>query len=348
MKIVIGNRIIGEGQPVFIIAEAGVNHNGKLSLAKKMVDAAKLAGVDAVKFQTFKTENIAIHSCAKAEYQKRYGDDETQFRMLKRLELSEPDFRELFNYCKKKKVLFLSTPFDHDSAGFLHRLGVPAFKISSGDLTNLPLLKEVACYKKPMIISTGMSDMVEIKEAVKCVVSAENSKIVLLHCTSSYPAGFDDVNLKAMKTMARTFKLPVGLSDHTEGIIIPIAACAMGACVIEKHFTLNKDMQGPDHKASLSPAELIDMVRSVKNVERAMGTGEKAPARNEEAARKVIRKSVVSLARIAKGEKIEGCMIAVKRPATGIKPKYFDRIIGKKAKKDIAKDEVLTWEKVKI
>jgi len=342
-NIRISGRTIGPGYPVFIIAEAGVNHNGSLSLAKKMVDAAKSAGADAVKFQTYKTENLVTAECPKAAYQKKSGGCEPQFDMLKRLELSRSQFEDLFYYCKKKNIIFLSTPFDQESAEFLYRLGVPAFKISSGDVSNIPFLRKVAGYKRPVILSTGMSTMAEIKDALRCMTAAGNHAIALLHCTSNYPAKFVDVNLSAMGRLNDTFKVPTGYSDHTLGIEISVAAVAAGAVIIEKHFTLNKKLPGPDQSASIEPMELRNMVRSIRNVEKAVGDGIKRPRNSELEIAKVVRKSLVAAEDIPQGSRISSPMVSVKRPGTGIAPKYFDDIVNRTTKVTIKKDSVLNW-----
>ncbi len=345
-QIKIGDRLIGCNSPVFIIAEAGVNHNGNLRLAKKMVDNAKDIGVDAIKFQTFKTDELATHDAPKEKYQKKTTFGKFQHEMLKRLELSGGEFKELFNYCQKKKIMFLSTPFDFQSAEFLYELGVPAFKISSGDLTNIPLLLKIAKYGKPIILSTGMATLSEVKDAVKAIYSAGNKKLVLLHCTSNYPTEYKNVNLRAMETLLKTFNLPVGYSDHTEGIEVPIAAVALGGCVIEKHFTLDKNLPGPDHKASLEPEEFKKMVKSIRNTERAMGSGKKKPMCSEAEMKRVSRKSIVAACDIPKGMRITYEMLAIKRPGTGIEPKYIGKIISREFKRYIKKNQILTWKEV--
>ena len=347
MKTVrIGNRIIGEGSPCFIIAEAGVNHNGEVDLAKSLIDIAKNADADAVKFQTFKTEEIMVKETPKAEYQKETTGEGTQYEMIKKLELSEKDFKELAGYAKQKGIIFLSTPFDEESADLLEKLNVPAFKIGSGDLTNMPLLEYIAKKDKPMIISTGMSTLDEVRDAVNAVKNAGNNQIILLHCTSNYPAKIEDCNLRAMQTLEKEFDVPVGYSDHTLGIVVPIAAVAMGACIIEKHFTLDKNLPGPDHKASLEPNELKEMVKQIRIAEKALGTGKKKPANSEIEIQKVARKSIVAKVNIAKGSIITKEMLTVKRPGTGLVPKYYYKIVGKKAKKNIKENELINWDMV--
>jgi len=345
--IQIGNRKIGTGRPVFIIAEAGVNHNGNLKLAKKMVDSAKSSGADAIKFQTFKAEKMATPDAPKARYQESAVSSESQFEMLKSLELSEFDFVKLFNYCKKKKIIFLSTPFDADSAEFLYKLSVPIFKISSGELTNTLLLLQIAKYGKPIILSTGMATMQEVKDAVRMIYSTGNKKLILLHCTSNYPARFVDLNLKAIKTLRKAFNIPVGYSDHTEGMHAAIYAIAMGACVIEKHFTLNRNFHGPDHKFSLEPKKLFEMIKNIRDIEKVIGNGIKIPAKSEDEIKKAARKSIVADTDIRKGVRLTEDMVAFKRPGTGIEPKYLNRIIGRRLKFNIEKDRVFTWDLIR-
>ncbi|MCW7999959.1 N-acetylneuraminate synthase, partial [Clostridium sp. cpc1] len=257
----------------FIIAEAGVNHNGNIDIAKKLVDAAVEAGVDAIKFQSFKAGNLVTKSAKKAEYQKETTGNGNQFEMLKKLELSYKEHIILKKYCEEKGIMFISTPFDFESADLLEKLNIPLYKISSGDLTNIPLLKYIAKFNKPMIVSTGMANLGEVEIAVNAIKEGGNDKITLLHCTSNYPTACEDVNLNAILTLKNAFKLPVGYSDHTIGIEIPIGAVAMGTKVIEKHFTLDKNMEGPDHRASLEPNELKEMVKNIRNIEKAFGNG---------------------------------------------------------------------------
>lgn len=342
MKIKIGNKLIGEKEACFIIAEAGVNHNGLLKLAKRLVDRAKEAGADAVKFQTFKAENVATEKTAMASYQKKnIGKKETQLEMLKKVELDYKDFIALKKYCDKRKIIFLSTPHSEDAVDFLEPL-VPAYKIGSGDLTNLPFLERIAKKRKPIILSTGMATLNEVKEAVKTIKEAGNNKIILLHCTSNYPCPFEEVNLRAMQTLQKSFRdLLVGYSDHTLGITVPIMAVAMGARVLEKHFTLDKNLPGPDHKASLEPRDLKEMVRATRNAEKALGTGIKKPTSSEEKIKKIVRKSIVAKADIPKGAKITKDMLIIKRPGTGVEPRYLIKIVGKIAKQNIKKDSLI-------
>ncbi len=346
MKLVkINNRIIGgDHQSVFVIAEAGVNHNGDIELAKKLVDIAVEAGADAVKFQTFKAKNIATRYASKARYQfKTTNSNESQYEMLKKLELGEGEFKELYRYARKKGIIFLSTPFDFESADFLEELGVPAFKISSTDLTNLPFLEYIAEKGRPIILSTGMGTLCEIEEAVNTIKNVGNEDIVLLHCITNYPTEFESLNLRAIQTLKATFKLPVGFSDHSRGIYAPIAAVALGAVVIEKHFTLNKNLSGPDHRASLDPEELREMITAIRLIEKALGDGIKRPTPEEEEIKKVVRRSIVAKVNIPKGAVITNEMLTFKRPGTGLPPKYYKEILGKKARRYIKADELIYW-----
>lgn len=342
--IKIADRRVGNGEPCFIIAEAGVNHNGDINLAKKLIDVAKETGVDAVKFQTFKAEREISKSAAKAAYQKETtGTEESQFEMVKKLELTEEDFAELFTYAGGKGITFLSSPFDEGSVDLLDKLGVSAFKVASGEITNFPLLKHIASKRKPIILSTGMSTIDEVKEALEVIRKQGVEDIVLLHCVSSYPARVEATNLRAIETLRQTLALPVGLSDHTIGITIPVAAVALGACIIEKHFTLDKNLPGPDHRASLEPEELRQMVEAIRNVEKAMGDGVKRPTKEEEEIKKVARRSIVARVDIPEGTIITGDMLTIKRPGTGIEPKYIQKVVGVKVKADIKEDSMITW-----
>ena len=346
-KVSIANRLVGEGEPCFIIAEAGVNHNGDVNLAKKLIEVAKESGADAVKFQAFKAEELVIKGAEKAEYQKRTtGKEESQFEMIKRLELSEEVHFELKDYADSQGIVFLSTPYDEGSVDFLVKLGVSALKISSADITNHPLLSHIAAKNLPLILSTGMSSLGEVEEAVEVIVNGGNQQIILLHCVSCYPAKIEDVNLRAIKTLRQTFRLPVGLSDHTLGITIPIAAVALGACAIEKHFTLDKNLPGPDHRASLEPEELKGMVKAIKDVEKALGNGIKRLTVAEEENKKAARRSLVTRVDIPAGAVITEEMLDVKRPGNGIEPKYINLIIGRRAKETIGSGEVITFSKV--
>ena len=346
MKIALNGRLIGDREPCFIIAEAGVNHNGDMVLAKELIDQAKEAGADAIKFQTFNTEDLVTHGTEKAHYQISTTGNGTQYEMLKELELSEHDFGELVGYAKERGITFLSTPFDEPSVDLLERLDIPAFKIGSGDLTNLPFLRYVAAKQRPMIVSTGMATMDEVMDAMNAIRTSGNDRIALLHCTSNYPAKIEDCNLRAMDTLRDEFKVAVGYSDHTLGITIPIAAVAMGASIIEKHFTLDNSMPGPDHKASLEPEGLREMIRQIRSVENAFGTGRKEPVQDESENKRIARRSIVARTDIPKGTVISGQMLAVKRPGTGLAPKHMDEIIGHSAIVDIRKDQVITRDMV--
>ena len=347
MKVKIGNKLIGEEEPCFIIAEAGVNHNGSVEQAKKLIDAAKDAGADAVKFQTFNAEKVVIEKAEKAEYQKETTGGGTQYGMLKNLELSEEDFNELADYAKKAGILFLSSPFDKKSVDLLDGINVPAFKIASGEITNFPLLRYIAKKGKPIILSTGMSTLGEVEEALNVIRSEGAEDVILLHCVSDYPASIEDVNLRAMETLKQAFRIPVGFSDHTLGITMPIAAVAMGACVIEKHFTLDRTLPGPDHSFAIEPDELREMERGIREVEKARGGGikEKSELESEEMYIKA-RRSIHAKVNIPKGTKITRDMLIIKRPGYGIKPKFIDIVVGRDVKKDIKEDEWITWEMV--
>ncbi len=340
-KIKISNKLVGADEPVFVIAEAGVNHNGKLSLALNLVEAAKKAGADAVKFQTFKTEDLVTKNVQIAEYQKaNIGKDDSQFNVLKKLELTENEFKQLKEYCDQQQIIFLSTPHTMEAVDLLEPL-VPAFKIPSGEITNLPFLEKAAQKQKPIILSTGMANLKEVGEAVEIIKKAGNKQIILLHCTTDYPCALDKVNLRAMQTMADKFNLPVGYSDHTLSLTVPSSAVALGAVVIEKHFTLDKTMPGLDHKASLEPEEFKKMVKSIRQTEVVLGSPNKQPTASEQKIKKLVRKSIVAKTDIKKGAKITKEMLAIKRPGTGLAPKEMDKALGKKATKDIKQDELI-------
>lgn len=330
---------------IFIIAEAGVNHNGSLELAKQLIDVAAAAGADAVKFQTFVAEEVVSINAPKAEYQKETtGAAESQFDMIKKLELSNEDHQELMDYAEIKDIIFLSTPFDEKSVDLLVELGVPLIKVSSGEITNHPFLKYIAKKGLPIILSTGMSTLEEVAEAVSVIRETGCENLTLLHCTSNYPARVEDSNLRAMKTMADAFNIPVGYSDHTLGIVVPIAAAALGANVIEKHFTIDKNLPGPDHKASLEPCELKYMVRDIRIIEKALGSSVKAPVESELEVRGVARRSIVAKIDIPKNTLITEDMLTFKRPGIGIAPKYADLLIGKITKQYIYQDDIIKFE----
>lgn len=326
----------------YIIAEAGVNHNGSLKLAKLMIDKAKEAGVDCIKFQSFVSKNVVSKNAFKAEYQKEQTNiNESQLNMLRKLELSFDDFKELKKYCSLKGIEFLSTAFDFDSIDFLNSLEIRTWKIPSGEITNLPYLIKIARTNKPVILSTGMSTIDEIREAINVLKSNGCGNITLLHCTTEYPAPYEDVNLKAMLTLKKKFECEVGYSDHTKGIEVSIAAVAMGATVIEKHFTLDRNMEGPDHKASLEPDELKAMVNAIHNVEISIGSDDKKPAESEKKNIDIARKSIVAKHNIKKGQILTEENVTVKRPGNGISPMRWFEIIGKTAVRDFEEDELI-------
>ncbi len=327
---------------VFIIAEVGVNHNGDIDLALRLVNEAKRCGADAVKFQTFKAERLASKFAPKADYQKGRSEGEDQVEMLRALELSFEDFSAIKRYCDDQGVEFLSTPFDEESAEFLYRIGMGRFKIASGEITNYPLLRRIASFSRPVILSTGMADLEEVRAAIDVLLGGvKRIDLILLHCTSEYPCPYEDVNLRAMLTLRREFDLPVGYSDHTPGIEVPVAAVGLGAVVIEKHFTLDRALPGPDHRASLEPDEFLRMVRAIRNVERALGDGEKRPTSEEEKVRRVARKSIVAKRRIRKGEMFSEENLTAKRPGWGISPMRWNEVLGQRAKRDFEPDEMI-------
>jgi len=329
---------------VFIIAEAGVNHNGSIELAKKLIDVASDSGADAVKFQTFKAEKLVSKNAQKADYQKQTTDKtESQFDMIKKLELDLNSHKELIAYCKTKNIMFLSTPFDHDSIELLKTLGLEIFKIPSGEITNLPYLRHIGKLNKKVILSTGMADIGEIEDALDVLIEAGTTKenITVLHANTMYPTPMEDVNLKAMVTIGNTFDIAFGYSDHTLGIEVDIAAVAMGASCIEKHFTLDKTMDGPDHKASLEPDELKEMVKAIRNIELALGSSIKKPSKSEMPNMQIARKSIVAKMDIKKGEILTEENITIKRPGNGISPMRWDEIVGTVATRDYIEDELI-------
>ena len=343
--IEIAGHRIGPGYPVFVIAEAGVNHNGDLDLALRLVEAAAAAQADAVKFQTFVAEQLVTSDAPKADYQKQdTSKQESQLEMLKALELSHEEFKRIKAHCEANGIIFMSTPFDMSSLNFLEELDVPAFKISSGDLTNLPLLAEAGKKQRPIVLSTGMSNLSEVREAVAAVRDAGNEQIALLHCVSNYPADPAEVNLRAMRTMHREFRLPVGYSDHTMGLEVALAAVALGARIIEKHFTLDRSLKGPDHRASLVPEELNDLIKSIRNIEIALGDGEKKPSASEKAIAAVARRSLVAARDIAAGTILTAAMVEIKRPGTGLSPKMLDSLVGRRIRFDVHAGELFTLE----
>ena len=329
---------------VFIIAEAGVNHNGSLDLAKKLVDVACSAGADAVKFQTFKATNLVTKHSQKANYQKETTSNrETQFEMLQKLELDKKKHQELISYCKNKKIIFLSSPFDHESLDLLDDLGLEIYKIPSGEITNRPYLEHIGKLNKKIILSTGMSNMDEVKNALDILINSGTKKnnITILHANTEYPTPIKDVNLRAMVSIGKELDIKIGYSDHTLGIEVGIAAVAMGASCIEKHFTLDKNLKGPDHKASLEPDQLKEMVRAIRNIEIALGDGVKKPSQSEIPNIEIIRKSIVAKTVIKKGDVLNESNLAIKRPGGGLSPMQWDKIINTKAKKDYQEDELI-------
>ena len=329
---------------VFIIAAAGVNYNGSIELAYKLIDVASVSGVNAVKFQTFKAENLVSKNAQKAEYQKQTTNpSESQFNMLKKLELDTNAHKRLIDYCKKKDIIFLSTPFDHESIDLLDKLKLQIFKIPSGEITNLTYLRHIGSLNKKVILSTGMSDLKEIGDAIKILTNAGTLKenITVLHANTMYPTPMEDVNLRAMQTIQNKFDVAVGYSDHTLGIEVDIAAVAMGATIIEKHFTIDKTMDGPDHKSSINPEELKAMVSSIRNIEKALGSSIKKPSKSEKPNIIMARKSIVASKSIKKGELFTENNLTTKRPGTGLSPMEWDSVIGKVAKRDYQIDDLL-------
>jgi len=329
----IKKRKIGEGKRTFMVAEAGLNHNGKLKQAKELVKNAKKAGADAIKFQTFKAEKLTSRK-------NRY------FKLFQSLELRKTEWIKIKKIADRVGIIFFSTPLDEQSADFLDELGTPAFKIASGDLTHLPLLKHVGKKKKPIILSTGIGTISEIDEALNTIYSTGNENVALLHCVSNYPAKVEDMNLRAIQTLRETFRVPVGLSDHTPEIIAPITAVSLGAAIIEKHFTLDKNLPGPDHRASLEPDEFKTMVKTIRSIEKALGGGEKVPRKSELKLKIGARRSLVSKREIPKGARITKDMVKVARPGNGIEPKFIDVVMGRKARKKIGAEEVIKWNMV--
>jgi N,N'-diacetyllegionaminate synthase len=333
---------------VLIIAEAGVNHNGDIIQAKKLIDAAADAGVDYVKFQTFKASKLVTRSAGRADYQNsNTGNSDSQYEMLEKLELSEDAHLELISYCESKSIKFLSTGFDLDSLVFLNNIGIDLFKIPSGEITNLPYLRKIASFNKRVIMSTGMASMAEVQEAVAVLIQGGilKSDISIVHCNTEYPTPMEDVNLKAMNDIGNKLNVKIGYSDHTLGIEVPIAAVALGATIIEKHFTLDRNLPGPDHKASLEPYELKAMVNAIRNIEKAIsGSGIKEPSPSEIKNKAVARKSIIATQAIKKGEKFSESNLGIKRPGTGISPMSWDKVVGTGAIKDFEADELIILE----
>ena len=347
MEINLGEKKIGDGHRVFFVAEAGVNHNGSLEMAMKLIDVAVESGADAVKFQTFRANEVNTKNAPKASYHvETTGTDEkeTWHNLLKKLEMSEEMHHRLFEYCNQKKIMFLSTPYGEESADFLEKLNIKLFKIASTDTNNLPFLRFLAKKKKPMIVSTGMSTFEEVETAVNVVKKEGLKNLVLLQCTGNYPANIVNSNLRVMKTYREKLNCLVGLSDHTSELINPIASTALGACVIEKHITLDRNLFGPDHRMSLNPKELRLCVQAIRDTEKALGSEVKTVLPGEEGNRKKLRKSIVAKENIKSGEKLNSNLITFKRPGTGIPPSCVNEVLGRVAKKDIATDTILDHE----
>lgn len=344
-EIRVAGRVLGPGHPCFVIAEAGVNHNGDLDLAHQLVEIAAGAGADAIKFQTFRADRLVTRQASKAPYQiDRTGAGESQFEMLRRLELSESAHRDLMKHSQSKGVLFMSTPFDEASADLLDTLGVALYKVPSGEITNLPFLTHIARKGKPMVVSTGMASLGEVEAAVQTIEAAGNDGLVLLHCVSNYPAAAQDVNLRAMLTLAGAFGTPVGYSDHTLGMEVALGAVAMGACVIEKHFTIDRKLPGPDHAASAEPAELRAFVAGIRTIESALGDGRKRAAAAELSTAAVARKSLIAAHEIPAGAVLTPEAIAIKRPGTGLPPAMLSYLVGRKARVLIEAGTVLSLD----
>ncbi len=340
--ILIGPKIIGSGAQVFVIAEIGINHDGSAVQAEKLIDAAVDAGADAVKFQSYRVDRLLIPS--RDRYAQQADGAESAYQMLRRCELSWDDQSKLKKHADKRDILFLSTPFDEESADFLDSIDVPAFKIASGDVTHTPLLRHVGAKGKPILLSTGMSYLSEVADAVYTLRSVGAKEIVLMHCVSSYPALPSQMNLRALQTMQSYFELPVGLSDHSDGILASLMAVPLGAVVLEKHFTLDKNASGPDHKASMDVADLKSLVRSLRDVEASLGDGRKRPCDIEEESRLFGRRSIVAAVDIRGEEKIAEWMLTFKRPGSGLEPRYLEKVIGTTARRNIGKDTILQWE----
>ncbi len=343
--ITIGSHIVGDQHPVFIIAEAGVNHNGDLELAKKLIEAAKAAGASAIKFQTFKAEKLNTRTAPKSTYHiETTGSEQSSFDLLKSQELDRRAHEALIQHCDKVGIMFLSTPYDEDSANLLDDFDIPVYKIASTDANNIPFLRFLAQKGRPIILSTAMSYLDEVRESVQAIRQSGGRDLILLHCTANYPAKLEDSNLRAMLTMKKEFQLPVGYSDHNPGRVNPIAAVSLGAVVYEKHFTLDKTLPGPDHRASLDPDELKQLVTDIRNTEAALGTGDKVPVEAEMENRVKLRKSLVADVDITAGTTITREMLAIKRPGSGLEPKLFEEIIGRVAKVSIEKDTLIEFE----
>jgi N,N'-diacetyllegionaminate synthase len=340
--VLIGNKVIGAESGVFVIAEIGINHDGSYNQGCELIDAAVECGADAVKFQCFRADHLMLPS--EDRYSQQHEGLESAYQMLRRLELSWGDHEKLKKHADERGILFLETPFDAEAVDFLDYIGVPAFKVASADLTCLPLLRHIAAKGKPVFLSTGMAYLSEVADAVWALKSGGVTEIALLHCVSAYPAPPHSMNLRALETLREYFGFPVGLSDHSEGIMLALVAAGLGAAVIEKHFTLNKQAPGPDHKSSMDPDELRKLVRMLRDVEAGLGDGRKRPSELEEEGRLLCRRSLVTLVEIRAHERISPWMLSYKRPGGGIEPRHWDKVIGMKARHDLRKNAVLRWE----
>ncbi len=346
-KIKIGNRLVGEGEPCFIIAEAGSNHDGKLEQAKQLIDIATGANADAVKFQSFLADKIVAKTKERASYlDKLVSKNETMHDIFKKLELPGEWLKELYDYAESKGLIFLSTPFDEEAVDLLDEIGVEAFKVASFEIVHLPLLRYIAKKGKPLILSTGMASLSDIEEALETIYQEGNDQVIVLHCGINYPLSFEDVNLRAMGTVKQALQIPVGYSDHTMGITVPIAAVSSGASVIEKHFTISRNLSGPDHPFALEPNELRIMVKEIRNTEKALGSPIKRRTKSEEEMYKLGRRSIFAIKDIAKGEVIEREDLAILRPGFGIHPRCLERVIGRTAKVKIGANTPITWDKI--
>lgn len=341
-EVKVGDFVIGSNHPVFVIAEAGVNHNGNIELAKQLVTAAKEAGADAVKFQTFKAEHLNTPNAPKSTYHiETTGKEGSWFDLLKSQELDRKAHEILIDYCRREGIMFLSTPYDEESVDLLHELDVPAIKVASTDANNIPFLRYLACTQRPILLSTGMCSLQEVKDSVSAIEGEGNKNLVLFHCTANYPTDIKNVNLRAMNQMRDVFQVPVGYSDHTQSGYTPVAAVAVGAVAYEKHFTMDRNLPGPDHRASVTPSELKELIVSIRMAEKMLGAGEKMPMPSESENRQKLRKSIVTNREIKAGEMLTASNLAIKRPGLGIEPKYFDRLIGRHAVITIPKDALL-------
>jgi N,N'-diacetyllegionaminate synthase len=345
-KVKIGDTWVGKGEPVFIIAEAGANHDRKLKQAKQLIDVAVEAGADAVKFQVYSAETLYSRKTPQFSYLKETEGDKSTFDILKSIEIPREWLGELAGYCRERGIIFLATPFDHEAVDQLDAVGVPAYKWASFEIVDLPLLKYAAAKGKPLLLATGMCNLDDIRDALDAVRGAGNGDVILLQCTSLYPTQIDQVNLRMMDTLKEAFSLPVGLSDHSLGITVPIAAVARGACVIEKHYTLSRKLKGPDHPFALEPDELKQMVKAIRDVEESLGSPVKQMIPEEAEMAKLGRRSIIARVKIPRGTKISANMLIIKRPGYGIRPKFLDDVVGREAKQDIEEDDIITREMI--